>query len=666
MTEQNSSSGTRPLPLIRRVRIQHLSLYQNRRIIDVPVGPGVFCLAGANGLGKSTFLATINFGITGVVADPERSFRSVPEYYQDSLDHAKNFFDGRVSKLDRDTAEVEVEFSVGPNVYSVTRGLFSLRALRKLQVRNGKEVIVDGSIFETETDRQSQYERQILADMRLQGFDQLSFLQHFVLTFDERRHLIFWNPQVAEQALYLAFGVNAELAAAADGLRRRAERAESQARNLQYQSTVARNRLRELHAAVEGEEVTSTNASLLVQHENLVENQARMALLARQARDRVADAKLSVARAASAYQVVQRSYDEAFQTRIRIQRDPAKHPLIRSLRANHECNVCGSVGDHVADHAEAAAQSGRCPVCDSNLQERGTPQTSMSADLSGLDNELSNARKNLAALQDDQKRLEAEASQALADADSAEDALSSLESQNEEALSKATDASNSSALTGLMRSLEIERADAMRRRDEFREVRDKAREEVKPVQEALAKAYENAELRFVPSFRELARSFLGLDLDIYLSRRESAGFELLLDVESQRRRRTTQLSESQRFFVDIALRMALAQFMAGPNAPATLYIDTPEGSLDIAYEARAGDMFARFVRAGNQLLMTANINSSRLLLELAEKTPADRMDLVRMTDWTPLSDVQSGAEEAFDSAFAAIEEKRTHQSERGE
>src|SRR5207237_7942840 len=48
-------------------------------------------------------------------------------------------------------------------------------------------------------------------------------------------------------------------------------------------------------------------------------------------------------------------------------------------------------------------------------------------------------------------------------------------------------------------------------------------------------------------------------------------------------------------------RYSLAQHMRGSAGGATLYIDTPEGSLDVAYESRAGERFADFVDAAHDL-----------------------------------------------------------------
>ena len=103
--------------------------------------------------------------------------------------------------------------------------------------------------------------------------------------------------------------------------------------------------------------------------------------------------------------------------------------------------------------------------------------------------------------------------------------------------------------------------------------------------------------------------------------------------------------------------MAMAQFMSNKQSPATLLIDTPEGSLDIAYESRAGEMFAQFVNGGHRMVMTANINSSQLLQKLARECGEKRMTLARMTTWTDLSEVQVQESDLFRDAYATIEKE---------
>lgn len=105
--------------------------------------------------------------------------------------------------------------------------------------------------------------------------------------------------------------------------------------------------------------------------------------------------------------------------------------------------------------------------------------------------------------------------------------------------------------------------------------------------------------------------------------------------------------------------MALIQHMSASDGKGCLAIDTPEGALDIAYESRAGDMFAQFVQAGFQLVMTANINSSQLLLSLARRCGTAKMSIDRMTQWAELSAVQKAEEALFEDAYTKIESALT-------
>ncbi len=130
----------------------------------------------------------------------------------------------------------------------------------------------------------------------------------------------------------------------------------------------------------------------------------------------------------------------------------------------------------------------------------------------------------------------------------------------------------------------------------------------------------------------------------------------MLELKGASRTESHQLSESQRFFLDIALRMSLAIFLSKKENGATMLIDTPEGSLDIAYESRVGNMFAEFTTEYNQnIFMTANINASQLLISLAEKCGKNKMKFRRMLEWTDLSLVQKEGENLFNKVYDSIE-----------
>jgi DNA repair exonuclease SbcCD ATPase subunit len=185
--------------------------------------------------------------------------------------------------------------------------------------------------------------------------------------------------------------------------------------------------------------------------------------------------------------------------------------------------------------------------------------------------------------------------------------------------------------------------------------RDALKVIIREHQEELFGRYRTLESAFVPEFRRLAERFLGMDIQVDAELRDLT-FGLVVQLKSQARRDLHALSESQRFFLDIALRMSLAAFAAATASVCTLIIDTPEGSLDIAYEARAGEMFSKFVSDGRNILMTANVNSSQLLIKLARSCGRGKMTLVRMTEWAELSEVQLEEHDLFEKAFKEIED----------
>lgn len=643
-------TGALPIHLPRpvRLRLENFSLYSNASTIDAVFGDGVFCLAGANGLGKSTFLSALNFALTGVVADPNRRFDSVREYYRHSISYSEDYFRGRISAKDREVAEVSVEFLLGARRYQVTRGMFDPVALRRLAIGNAEEMN-PSMLSDTEDpgELHARYVSSFLSDSRLETFAQFVFLQHYLLTFDERRHLLFWDDRVAQAALFMAFQVDTEVADRADQLRRNVERADSLARNLQWQATDTKNKLKELESArAELAEDGSLSDPDLAKLTAEVEA-ATLAL--RTTSDAAREERLRIAELSAAEADARRAYDAKFAATFVGRRPSASHPVVEEALRMDRCGLCGSRDADVAQMVRDCLDSGVCPFCGSDDRSSETPDTS---DLEELALMVSDLSGRIEVSRNELERLEKEA-------ESRQAALADL-SEQVVAIEEATgleiglEGIGDRSVEAIVRRYRAQIAELLERKKAERARRDRSKRELKRLQDQLAISYSVAEQQFVPEFSDLARSFLGLDLDIELAR-QSGSMQLILTVESTRRRVHEALSESQRFFVDIALRMALARQIVSRSSPVCLYIDTPEGSLDIAYESRAGAMFAEFVRHGDQMVITANINTSQLLQRLASECGVARMSLLRMTDWTNLSEVQAEEEELFDQAYDAIE-----------
>jgi energy-coupling factor transporter ATP-binding protein EcfA2 len=643
------------LPRPERVELRNFTLYRRRREVHADFKSGVFCLAGANGLGKSTFLSALNFAITGVVLPPAGGtrFLGADDLYQDALSYSANHFDGRISSADHDLAEVELQMSVGRRRYTLVRGMFSPVGLRSLVIEDEDGIREDfGGADVDEGERHKSYQDALLRDTGLQAFSQLVFLQLLILTFDEQRRLLFWDDRVTQVALFIAFGVSAEQARAAEELLRQVDKADSLTRNLQWQATGVRKQLEALIAVTEGAE--PSDGSTAREHERLQQQANTAAEQLRRSEAAASDSAVAMANAASQLRAAQAEYEQLYAKRLATHRRAADHPMIIQTLGDGVCAVCGSTDDHVVRVLQESLADSLCPLCASDLPESVADDTDELAHLESVGQHI----VELERLLDEQRQAFERHS---GEVGGAEERLRELqrsleEFRQENSLALARVSASGGVVEEATQGLQSQINSLLERKERERKRRDGAKRELKKLQGELVDAYSRVEDDFVPRFTELAHRFLGVPLEVDLERR-STDMYLRLSLAESNRRAPDELSESQRFFVDIALRMALAHQMSSADHPACMYVDTPEGSLDISYESRAGSMFGDFVSTGSQLIMTANINTSELLHNLASICGRERMQLMRMTEWTSLTDVQQDAEGLFDRAYREIEEK---------
>jgi len=548
-----------------------------------------------------------------------------------------------------------VDLKIGDRRYEVSRSPFETAALTSLNITdedgNAIPAVADADKL-TDTDRHELYKEQIKADCGLDEFQQLAFLQHFILTFDEQRRLIFWDEDVARTALYMVFGIDSKRAARADTLAAKISKTDSRARNLQWQSSDLRRQLKNMEKVSEEASEEDLLPEVDEEHRQLVADQEEAVRISQRLANELTDVQLRIAEQSGELRSARQEYDDLWQESLRGHGHPKSHPVITHSIADQRCSVCDATGPEIASVVEAALNDDRCPLCGTTLGETDQDPAELLSRLEEVDKRVSDLQEALAA----SEKVAIESANGVDAARKNLEAISrnidAFEQENELALVRTM--GGPGGLEAVAERYRAQIADFQARKREARAQRDEFRKELDQLQKDLFAAYSEAEETFVPAFTELAREFLGLDLTIELVSR-SAGPILLVSVEGSRRRGGDKLSESQRFFLDIALRMALARQLSVAGGRPCLYIDTPEGSLDIAYEARAGSMFALFVAQGAQMMVTANINTSQLLLRMAEACGEENMKLVRMTQWTVLSDVQADEEDLFDQAFGEIE-----------
>jgi hypothetical protein len=553
----SSTSGTIRVPRLKVAVLRNFSLFNNAPMIRAEFGNGVFCLAGANGLGKSTFLAALNFGITGIVADPDRKFESVPEYYRFSQSYSGDFFRGRISSKDREAAQIELEMDVGNRTYRVVRGMFDPIGLRELSIVSSSldgqgSIVHDPELDENE--RHNIYTKNITRDAGLKTFAQLVFLQHFVLTFDERRHLLFWDEKVAQSALFIAFGIDPEHASRADIVRRNYERADSLVRNLQWQATDVRKRMEDISATLDAVNETD-GLDIGEQHQRLLEEREAAQAYAIRTEAELQDARLRVTEVSARRDATRVDYERLFRKVLFGRRPPETHPVVVESVDTSTCAICGTESPSVSREISVSLGLSQCPLCKSDLSQDAGNGDDERSELSRIDQEKADLDAALGESTQEVDRLMERLSRAREQLRSINLRITEFENANEIALSGS---SSVNAVQGIIEHYRSQIAELQSRKQIELDKRADARQELRQMQDELAQAYAEAEDEFVPKFTTLAREFLGLDLDIRLQTPVS-GAQLLLSVMNNPRRAPDKLSESQRFFIEIALRMALVQ-----------------------------------------------------------------------------------------------------------
>lgn len=643
-------------PVLSNVWLKSFSLFSLQPDISVEIQRGVTCIAGANGLGKSTFLAAINFGFTGIVTDPKRDFQSVQEYYNYSFDYSADFFSGRIQEIDRELSAVILEFHIGDDEYRLSRPVFRPDELDELKVIRNNEIIFDLENSERSTlEANKEYKKLVSESTDLDSFEQFVFMQHVVFTFDEGRRLLLWDKRALNQALHISFGSDPAKASKADNIYREMERAASLARNANWQASTVAKEIDLLREAFEDTNSDLDVEDFLSTHKQIEKKASLAGEKFESKRQAVEDARLEWMEASAKVATLEEMYEFQFNERLTGRHHLEMHPVILAFTENSMCGLCGSQEIDVEKEVLGKIRSGVCPLCGSGINDTGIDQEVL-VELRNIDNELKSAKQSLAQGSHKLKRLEEEKKACDKEVQLALKRLSYFEKENEKLLTQFGTGVNNFNLAFNTKQEELQKH-LDRKKEKYTE-RDRLREEYLILQRELQARYVEAEKDFVPLLRNLGELFLGLDLDVRIDLSQSAtdpGLNLTIDLEGQIRRQAHQLSESQRFFLDIALRMALAQYCSEKNSTATLFIDTPEGSLDIAYEARAGMMFGDFVKNGHDILMTANINSSEILRKLARSCGRSWMTIHRMTRWAELSDVQAQGETLFSRALEEIE-----------
>ena len=642
------------LPKINKITIENFSLYRQKNRIEVEVPNGVLCLAGANGLGKSTFISIVSYAMTGSVVQPDISFKSlnsIPAFAQKTVGFGSRYFDGRVEQRDREQSQVTVDFNLGNFSYHLIRNFFDSSELIEFsRIDNNHQETVDRN-----KSLLNQYQTFFVQDSELNNFEQYLFLQTYVMTFDESKKLLFWDEDVMNRLMYLFFSIKPEDAEKADQLRKNINRYGSNVRNIQWNISQMEKRLSKLknNGTITEEEKNEIERVCEEEEEinNTIEEERKRK---QEISSDISQVQLQLDDNAVKLNTLKEQYDAAFE---RLYSSPVAVESDGKIQGSLKKIIVALTEDENTDITSLVLEL-RAEIVDAVKKTKAHNEQAILEQLKALDSQMIAIKSSGKELKDKYDRMTQELAACLSRMDEMAKSLELFKQQYNVLLQKKDSIRQSEQTLSEIKALELNIELRKKEKAEAEQKRDECQSELRPLEDEVKRSFTAVAEQFIPSFRNYAKSFIGLDIDIELKDNNNMA-SLVIKVNGSDRHSRFQLSESQQYFLDIALRFSLLEYTKSENA--FMLIDTPEGSLDIAYESRAGKMFADFVAKGYSVIMTANINTSQLLLKLAEMCGKDKMKVERMTEWTILTQVQQEEQEVIEQAYNQIESRLLNQ-----
>lgn len=347
------------LPNIIKLELTNFSLYCEQSVV-MDFSKPVSCLMGANGIGKSTLLNCVNFAITGRINPTNKKLKSI-----DTLDRGNNYylqyFDGRISEVDKDYASTRIVFMLGNKRIEVVRNFFP-----------------DNSILEYKLDNETQdprnYEDDVVRLANLNNYAQFVFLQLKVLTFDESRDCLFWNPSILTPTIFLCLGESVDNAERADELAREIQKVNSRIRNVQWEISKQSARLTTLieekskteearpHYASEDEASAQNEYEEIIKELEEGESYHQGYTKERQQiYARITELTVEKVR-------LRKEYEEHYAELYAGNGHLYRNPIIMALTSDG-CPICHTAHQKLPEHIEQALNQNVCPLCGEHMEE---------------------------------------------------------------------------------------------------------------------------------------------------------------------------------------------------------------------------------------------------------------------------------------------------------
>lgn len=619
-------------------RIKSISVEDSSRLypngINWEIKSGINVIVGGTGLGKTTLVNALLFGLFGPLGRSSKlsKKRDIPhidqEYFHERLGSTKQTMNPRIS----------VQAEIGDLSIHVQRDLIT-----------GK--ITEFKSNEEQTDIKK-YEEILVKATGLTDFKkELLHLVDHLLYAGEHRYLIAWDNEIQNEVLTLLFREPAEYQAVKE-LWGKAKSADSTFRNLRYQAGEAEKILEKFMESTPGSvESVEAQRNELRSASERAENQREAV------RNRFNNERNNHQVLQNTLDELQWQYDElarkldetssvdadAELAQILASSPNAKSTYAALLRVASNpgkelCPGCGSLPSAKSKRLQTIqklVENGLCPLCgtDHLLKEKNIPSSRDTPVMSELEREIRRVASQLRKMAVEQEKthsrliaIEQEVKRVEEDLQAAREAEWRFRLETPPS---PVDAIEVKRLTA--QELRTRCSKEEKNRNQFVSKLEKSLDELNTslseIDAEIAECFSHFAGMFLDQKCEVEFDDLGEKAQRpgpQLDPPHSAFYPI---VDGVPRNSPESLSEAQGLFMDLAFRMALLDvWHKRTGKTATLVVETPEGSVDIAYMSRVAGMLAAFGEKGHTLIVTTNLNNYEFLPGLLSSTPVNERE----------------------------------------
>ena len=643
------------LPELVSINIKNYTLYPNGLDYTYDFVKGINLILGGNGMGKTTFVNIIKFGLIGLY----RKAKDLTRTYQGRaivkrLLYPSDYFSARKDDSVKAVGEatVTLHFLIKDAHFRVVR---SLDTGTLLYVTINGTPLVGEPLTEDRYERLENinlqkpyllyaYETQIRAYSNL-TFDDLIFFVNEILFFGENHNTVLWNEGIdgrtdVQYELFTKYFSEPELNERRQEMSRQARYYDSLSRHKSEDMRVINNLLKKLKQS-DGDGTSPQSATIDIialkgEIEKLTEELSAIKSAQKKLDEDIANLQGEINRdslQASKLDDEKKQLEKEMKASLWETLHPMYDVFVKNIQLNHVCPICNQETDVLVDRVNEATS--KCFVCGSEIHLTSdeiltAKYKEVLATHKSLYQGIANKQRKIRAIEDSQHNL---------DRDFREKDLRrrSLQQQLREQEFKRAE----SAEPDKLQALDDEYNKYAKEKEELQKKSDEYKAQELQLTSRISEEILSNVSRFSSIFASYAQQFLGVSCSLEYNSYDDRPKRFYPVIDGKVRKQEESLSESQRFFIDHSFRMSILSFFY--QSPSFYIVETPDSSLDLSYEQNAAGVFLQFLKRPNIVIVTSNLNNSSFISHLT-KDESVQLSMVGLLDIAKQSAIQGGNE----------------------